>query len=77
MRRKIKEVLMKKGKTAIFFSLSYFLCRVVLSKHTQYCHPLILFNALLFSRDAGDENKSQENSTGKTTYFAKSVIFYD
>lgn len=72
--------ILSKHKTAIFFSLCFFLCFVFFfPKHTQYCRSLIPFYALSFSRDAGDgfnENKSQEDSTGKTTDFTKSVIFF-
>lgn len=80
-RRKLKEILMKKGMIAIFFSLSFFFFIVFL-----FCkaHLILLFSYslkfVIFIRDAGDgfiENKSQEDSTGKATYFVKSVIFDD
>lgn len=80
-RRKIKEILMKKGKMAIFFSLSFSFFFIVF----LFCKAYLIFlfsyslSCVIFIRDAGDgfiENKSQD-STGKTTYFAKSVILYD
>lgn len=81
-RRKIKEILMKKGKIAIFFSLSFFFFFFIVFLFCK-AHLILLFSYslkfVIFIRDAGDgfiENKSQD-STGKTTHFAKSVILYD
>lgn len=82
-RRKLKEILMKKGMIAIFFSLSFFYFFFIVFLFCK-AHLILLFSYslkfVIFIRDAGDgfiENKSQEDSTGKTTHFAKSVILYD